>query len=142
MGYLLLRESFIRDKQTKTLESLFATPADSQSLWLARVIFYGMSAVLFSLVIIFSAAVITNSFPIVDFWGLLISPFTFIFLGLAGIILWRVKQQYSDIIALVVMSIVAMILRIIPVYASIVLVLCILAASYRLASDKESIVMC
>jgi ABC-type multidrug transport system permease subunit len=140
-GYLFMRESFVGDKQMKTLESLFATPVDGQTLWLARVIFYGLAAVLFSLVIIFSAAVVLNSFQSVDFWCLLISPLTFIILGLAGIILWRVKQTYSDIIALVVMSIVAMVLIIIPVYIIIVPAVCILIASWRLASDKESIVM-
>jgi hypothetical protein len=140
-GYLLLRESFMADKQEKTLESLFATPVEGQSLWLARVIVYGISAVLFSLATIFSAALVMNSLRIVDFWGFLYSPFTFILLGVAGIILWRVKQSYSDIVALVVISLVAMILTIVPIYISIVLVLCILAASWRLASDKESVVM-
>lgn len=142
VGYLFMRESFLGDKQTKTLESLFATPVDGQSLWLARVMIYGVSAIIFSIVIISSAAVVMNSFRIVDFLGLLISPFTFILLGLAGIILWRIKQSYADIIALVVMSIVTMILIIIPVYVSIVLVLCILIGSYRLVCDKESILMC
>jgi hypothetical protein len=141
-GYLLLREAFAGDKQTKTLESLFATPVDGQRIWTARVGFYGMAAVLFSLIIIFSAAAILNSFLIVDFTGVLISPFTFILLGLAGIILWRVKQSYADIVALVAMSVVAMILMTVPFYAGIVLALCILAASWRLASDKEAIVMC
>lgn len=105
-GYMFLRESFLADKQTKTLESLFATPVDGQSLWLVRVIVYGLCAVIVSMVLISSAAVVMNSFRIVDFWGLLISPFTFILLGLAGIILWRVKQSYADVIALVVMSLV------------------------------------
>jgi ABC-type Na+ efflux pump permease subunit len=141
-GYLLLRESFVQDKQTKTLESLFATPVDGQHIWTARVMFYSMAAVLFSLIIIFLAALILNSFPIVDFTGVLISPFTFILLGLAGILLWRIKQSYADIVALVAMSVVAMILMIVPIYAGIVLAICILAASWRLASDKEAIVMC
>jgi ABC-type Na+ efflux pump permease subunit len=141
-GYLLLREAFAGDKQTKTLESLFATPADSQRIWTARVMFYGMAAVLFSLIIIFLAAEILNSFLIVDFTGILISPFTFILLGLAGILLWRVKQSYADIVALVAMSLVTMVLMIVPIYAGIVLALCILAASWHLASDKEVILMC
>lgn len=141
-GYMFLRESFLADKQAKTLESLFATPVDGQSLWLARVMIYGMAAVILSIVIISSAAVVMNSLQVVDFGGLLISPVTFILLGLAGIILWRVKQSYADIIALVVMSMVAMILIIIPVYVSLVLVLCILTGSNHLASDKESILMC
>jgi len=141
-GYLFLRESFFADKQTKTLESLFATPADGQSLWLTRVIIYGICAVIFSLAAIFSVAIVMNSLRIIDFWDFLFSPFTLILLGLAGITLWRVRQQYSDIAALVVMSMVAMILMIIPVYASIILALCILKISYNLASDKESIVLC
>ncbi|MCK9592772.1 MAG: hypothetical protein M0Q91_12285 [Methanoregula sp.] len=141
-GYLVLRESFLADKQTKTLESLFATPVDGQSLWIIRVIVYGLFAVIVSMVIISSAAIVMNSLRIVDFWGLLISPFTFILLGLAGIILWRVKQTYSDIVALVAMSMVAIILIIIPVYISIAPAVCILIASYRLAFDKESIVLC
>ncbi len=141
-GYLLLRESFTGDKQTKTLESLFATPVDGQNLWLARVAVYSISASMFSLAVIFSAATIMNSLGIVEFWGFLLSPFTFILLGLAGIILWRVKQQYSDIIALVAISLVAVIFLMIPVYISIAPAVCILIASWHLAADKESIVMC
>jgi hypothetical protein len=141
MGYLLLRESILAEKQAKTLESLFATPVDGQNLWLSRTVVYGISAVMFSLVAIFFAAVVLNSLRIVDLSGFLFSPFTFILLGLAGIILWRVKQTYSDIVALVAMSVAALILMIVPIYAGIVLALCILVASWHLASDKESIVM-
>ncbi|MDO9325406.1 MAG: hypothetical protein Q7T80_10670 [Methanoregula sp.] len=140
-GYLFLRQSFIEDRQRKTLESLFASPVDGQELWLTRVMVYGMAAVLASLVIIGSAAAFLNSLRIVDFWGVLVSPFTFILLGLAGIILWRVRQSYADIVALLVMSLTATILMIIPAYAGIILGLCILIGSYRLASNKESIVM-
>jgi hypothetical protein len=140
-GYLLLRESFLADKQFKTLESLFATPVDSQSLWLTRVGVYGIFAVLFSVAVIFSAAVVLNSFLIVDLWGFLFSPFTFILLGLAGIILWRVRQTYSDIVALVAMSVAALVFMIVPFYAGILLALCILVASWHFASDKEAIVM-
>jgi hypothetical protein len=142
VGYLFMRESFLADKRMKTLESLFATPVDGQILWIIRVIVYGLFAAIVSMILITSAAAVMSSFRIVDFWGLLISPFSFILLGLAGIILWRVKQSYADIIALVVISIAAMMLILIPGYVSIVLVLCMLIGSYRLASDKESIVMC
>jgi ABC-type Na+ efflux pump permease subunit len=142
VGYLFMRESFAGDKQTKTLESLFATPVDGQSLWLARVMIYGLFAVIFSLAIICSAAAVLNSLRIVDFWGVLISPLTFILLGLAGIILWRIKQIYADIVALVAMSVAALIVIVVPFYAGIVLAFCILTASWRLTSDKEAIVLC
>lgn len=141
-GYLLMRESFAGDKQTKTLESLFATPVDGKILWLTRVVLYGIYGVLLSMTIIFSAAAITNSVLIINLQSLLISPLTFILLGVAGIILWRVKQSYADIVALVVISIAATILVLIPAYISFILALCIVAGSYHFASDKESIVMC
>jgi hypothetical protein len=140
-GYLLLRESFITDKQGKTLESLFATPVDGQTLWLARIVVYSLTGIFFSLIAIFSVAAGMNSLLVVDFRSFLISPVTFILLGLAGIMLWRIRQTYADIAALVVMSLVALILMIIPLYSGVVVALCILVASWRLASDKESIVM-
>lgn len=140
VGYIFLRDSFVGDKQTKTLESLFATPVDGERLWLIRVLLYGIYAVILSVIIIFSTAAVLNSHLIINIQGLLVSPITFVLLGLAGIILWRVKQSYADIIALVAMSIVAMILMILPVYVSAIIAVCILIGSSRLASDKEAIV--
>jgi hypothetical protein len=66
----------------------------------------------------------------------------FLVWGLFAIILWRVKQQYSDIIALVAMSIGTAIFLIIPVYISIAPAVSIPIASWRLVADKESMVMC
>jgi ABC-type Na+ efflux pump permease subunit len=140
-GYLFLRESFIEDKQTKTLESLFATPVDAEMLWLTRVILYGIYGVIFSTILIFLEAAVMNSVLVINLQSLLISPFTFILLGFGGTILWRTKQSYADIIALVAMSFVAMILIILPVYVSVVISICILAGSYHLASDTEAILM-
>jgi|WetSurMetagenome_2_1015567.scaffolds.fasta_scaffold372205_1 hypothetical protein len=140
-GYILMRESFAGDKQEKTLESLFATPVDGEILWLTRVVLYGICGVLLSMAIIFSAAAITNSILIINPRDLLISPLTFILLGVAGIILWRVRQSWADIIALVTVSIIAMSLTILPVYVSAIIAVGILAASCRLASDKEAIIM-
>jgi hypothetical protein len=140
-GYILMRESFAGDKQAKTLESLFATPVDGEILWLTRVVLYGVWGVLLSMTIIFSAAAVTNSILIINFRDLLISPLTFILLGVAGIILWRVSQSWADIIALVTVSIIAMSFMILPVYVCAIIAVGILAASYRLASDKEAIIM-
>jgi hypothetical protein len=141
VGYLFLRESFVGDKQTKTLESLFATPVDEEQIWLTRVVLYGVYGVILSTIMIISAAAVLNSFPIIHLQDLLISPITFILLGVAGIILWRARQPYADIVALVVISMSALILVVLPVYASAVIALCMLVGSYRLASDKEAVIM-
>jgi ABC-type Na+ efflux pump permease subunit len=140
-GYLFLRESFVGDKQTKTIESLFATPVDGERLWLARVILYGIYGVILSTAIIVSAAAVLNSLLLINLQGLLISPLTFVLLGVAGIILWRVRQSYADIVALVGMSVVALILVILPMYVSAIIAFCLLIGSYRLATDKEAIIM-
>jgi hypothetical protein len=141
VGYLFMRESFVGDKQTQTLESLFATPVDGKLLWLTRVVLYGIFGVLLSIIIIFSIAAFLNSILIINLQDILISPITFILLGVAGIILWRARQSYADIIALVAVSLIAMSLLILPVYVSAIIAVCILIGSYRLASDKEAIIM-
>lgn len=137
-GYLPLRASFLEEVRAKSLESLFAAPCDGRVLWAVKSGIYSIFAVVFSLLLVVPISFTVH--PGINPAGLLlVSPLTFILLGLAGVQFLRVPQPYADIVAFLVLAALPVIFLHLPLSGGVLLAVCLVVA-YLLSSDKEAII--
>lgn len=138
-GYLPLRASFLEEVRAKSLESLFAAPCDGRVLWAVKSGIYGIFAVAVSLLLAILISFAVQ--PGIDAAGLLlVSPLTFILLGLAGALFLRVPQPYADIAAFLILAILPVMLLYLPLSGSIPLAIALGVVACLLASNKEAII--
>lgn len=138
-GYLPLRASFLEEVRAKSLESLFAAPCDGRVLWAVKSGIYSIFAVAFSLLLVVPISFTVQ--PGINPAGLLlVSPLTFVLLGLVGAQYLRVLQPYADIVAFLVLAALPVIFLHLPLSGSVLLAVCLIVVAYLLSSDKEAII--